>query len=526
MHRSAICLLILFSSLVTLVSGKRKLPPVNWDQKPCQALEEMGHGCRQCTAKDQGFGNSYQQGLARALSHTSTAAQPAWLRIAIGTIPRKSDQPYLERVLNSIADELPHWMKGFSIESMPPIGRIEVLVVNFRPNTHAVFDRVRDTFTHPLHPAREHFTFVEIDPVRCDPPIPSNWEYKKGLSPEVSPRQQTRDVVSLYKAVGQKKCQHALIVEDDFELCPGGLHLIKHAISKASKGGWSGLRVGVAGNGIVLPCNDIEPITKYLLDHQYMMPVDLLLPEWFIRIHTRAKSYLHASSVFRINDKNLFNHIGLVSSFNDGRGVRRTSMCGDVLKSKTWMSGESFDPKCKKYGLSPCSSAHMKINSVDLKYHSGSHRSSVAGHIQVLRGNVGESCDVVCSQGKHRHGDRLLPALQKKGLTCGGGADFLSINNCRYLRRHFNKCRGGCLKLQTVVAQNSIGGVAKHVFGGLSPGSVMGGGGNGGLCWHRQSHKPHMMVRHFDQPSECRLKHRNVARLCPCVDISLKGKRK
>ena len=90
---------------------------------------------------------------------------------------------------------------------------------------------------------------------------------------------------------------------DDFELCGGGLHLIKHAITKASRAGWSGLRVGVAGNGIIVPCNDIEPIASYLLDHQYMMPVDLLLPEWFIRIHKRAKDYLHESSIFAFLDE-------------------------------------------------------------------------------------------------------------------------------------------------------------------------------------------------------------------------------
>ena len=354
--------------LLSSIQAKRKPPPRNWDKGPCLHLAKLGPhaACRTCTDKQHGFGADYKQMLQRALLQTSSTASatpkaPAWLRIAIGTIPRTTQQPYLERVLNSIADELPHNLNGHTI---PPVGRIEVVVVNFRPKQHKVFDRVRKAFTAPSHPAREHFTFLELDPVRCDPPVPDNWAYKKGLSPEVSPRQQTRDVVSLYKTVGQittgqpttpttvptatqPTCQHALIVEDDFELCPGGLHLIKHAINKASKGGWSGLRVGVAGNGIVIPCHDLEPITNYLLEHQYMMPVDLLLPEWFIRIHKSAKGYLHASEIFRINDKNLFNHIGIVSSFDDGRGIRRTSMCGDTLKTNTWMKQESFDTKCK-----------------------------------------------------------------------------------------------------------------------------------------------------------------------------------
>jgi hypothetical protein len=378
-HRAMI-IVVLFIFLFTFQGShsRRKVPPMNWDVGPCQRLKEnygAKAACRQCNDEDHGFGSNYNEMLTKALSQhasssttttTSTSTsnnekEHVWLRIAIGTVPRKSEQPYLDRVLSSIADELPHNVKS---SSLPPVGNIEVIVINFRPKKHPVFDRAREKFKSMEHPSREYFTFIELDPVRCDPPVPSNFEYKKGLSPEVSPRQQTRDVVSLYKATrnfmkggtttpndhaSPPTCQHTLIVEDDFELCPGGLHLIKHAITKASKGGWSGLRVGVAGNGIVIPCHDLNAIIEYLLDHQFMMPVDLLLPEWFIRIHKRAKGYLHESEIFRINNKNLFNHIGVVSSFGDGRGIRRTSMCGDVLKSKTWMSEESFDTKCKYF---------------------------------------------------------------------------------------------------------------------------------------------------------------------------------
>ena len=474
--------------LISTSSARRKAPPKNWDSGPCQKLmSNYGEAaqCRQCKDDHHGYGENYQQMVNKALlqppplpgtASPNQSKPKAWLRIAIGTIPRKTEQPYLERVLLSIADELPHTLNS---NDVPPIGRIEVVVVNFRPGQHPVFDRIKKKLSSP-HPASVHFTFVEIKPVRCDPPVPQNWEYKKGLSPEVSPRQQTRDVVSLYKTVkrfgstnsDQVTCQHALIVEDDFELCGGGLHLIKHAITKASRAGWSGLRVGVAGNGIIVPCNDIEPIASYLLDHQYMMPVDLLLPEWFIRIHKRAKGYLHESSIFRINNKNLFNHIGTVSSFTDGRGQRKTSMCGETLTSKTWMKEESFDTKCSKYGLSPCNDPALKINSVQLKYHSGSNSRSVPGHIQVIKGNVGESCDAVCFRGLHRHGNIIDQNVRAKGLKCGLN-DFVFINNCRYLRRDFQKCRGGCFALQTMVSQNSIGGIPKQLFGGMSPGLIV-----------------------------------------------------
>lgn len=175
----------------------------------------------------------------------------------------------------------------------------------------------------------------------------------------------------------------------------------------------------------------------------------------------------------------------------------------------------------------------MKINAVNLKYHSSSHRNSVPGHIQVIKGKVGESCDTTCANGKHQHGDQIPVGLKQQGLTCGSSRDFLSINNCRYLRRQFNKCRGGCLTLQTMVAQNSIGGVSKDKFGSLAPGSIamVGESESGsGLCWHRQSSSKHVMVSYLDQPSNCAAKHSKIARLCPCVDVSLmamkKGKKK
>ena len=527
--------------LVQLLSsdGKRKPPPTNWDKGPCLHLQnDYGDkaGCRKCNDIDLGFGENYNKMIDQALRdlhQPTTKKEKTWLRIGIGTVPRKTEQPYLERVLLSIADELPH---QYELDEIPKIGRVQVLVVNFRPKKHPVFDRIRKKLAPP-HPAAAHFTFIELEPVRCDPPVPQNWEYKKGLSPEVSPRQQTRDVISLYKTLkrwgghsNQVTCQHALIVEDDFELCPGGLHLIKHAINKASKGGFSGLRVGEAGNGIIFPCGDIDPISSYLQDHQFMMPVDLLLPEWFIRIHKRAKGYLHESSVFRINDKNLFNHIGMVSSFNDGRGQRKTSMCGQILKSKTWMKQESFDTKCTRYGLSPCTDASMKINSVELKYHSGSNSRSVPGYIQVIQGNVGESCDAACARSVHIHPDNVKVEDTQKGLTCGAN-DFIFINNCRYLRRDFQKCRGGCVTLQTMVAQDSVDSVAKHIFGALSPGALMGGEDgkskeSSNTCWHRQSHKQHIMVSHVNAPSSCSASHPKVLRLCPCIDISLQDKKK
>ena len=169
----------------------------------------------------------------------------------------------------------------------------------------------------------------------------------------------------------------------------------------------------------------------------------------------------------------------------------------------------------------------MKINTIDLRYHSSSHRNSVPGHLQLIKGKVGESCDQTCTIGKHRHQNLVSESIRMKGLTCGSTGDFLSINNCRYMRRYFSRCRGGCFMLQTLVAykENLIGGVPKSSFSLMSPSSINDKSGNS-FCWHRQSHSKHIIVSHFDQPSNCAASHPKVARLCPCVDVTLMSKKK
>ena len=80
-----------------------------------------------------------------------------------------------------------------------------------------------------------------------------------------------------------------------------------------------------------------------------------------------------------------------------------------------------------------------------------------------------------------------------------------------------------------MVAQNSIGGVSKDKFGSLAPGSIAMVGeseNESGLCWHRQSSSKHVMVSYLDQPSNCAAKHSKIARLCPCVDVSLMAMKK
>ena len=171
-------------------------PPPNWDSGGCKKWSvAMGKftgsspGCRKCTDPLLGFGDYFPTAKSLRAQHSPfedtkapESSEEVWLRIAVGTIPRKFNVPYLRTLLESLSPQL----------DSPSSRNVQVSVYNLRPGTHVVFDRARKRYAD-----KKRFRFSELKPVSCDPPVPPSWVYKSGLSPEVSPRQQIRDVVSL-----------------------------------------------------------------------------------------------------------------------------------------------------------------------------------------------------------------------------------------------------------------------------------------------------------------------------------------
>lgn len=510
-------------------------PPADWDAKAC-AQRAAAHGpegaCRQCTDAELGFGAAFGQKVEAQLDRhkitgsvgNSKGGATTWLRIAIATVPRTNDMPYLERVLLNIADEL-GGVGGGDLRAPVPAS-IDVVTANFRPGKHKVFERIRSTLSHleSSHAAKAHFRFLELDPVLCDPSVPESWEYKPSLSPEVAPRQQTRDVVALMRAALQvgnafsasaaPTCENMLLMEDDFELCPGGLTLVKHAINKAQRDAWSGIRVGIAGNGIIIPCSDVMPLTRYLLKNQYMMPVDLLFAEWFLRIHKDAKQHLHDGHKFRINQVNLFHHIGSVSSFSDGRGQRRVAGCGDMLITKSWMKGESFDNKCRAVGMSPCTSKGIANNrALKIAYQSKLPKGALPGNVEPVKSKPGESCDEACAR-----------VSDNSGATVGcAQGEFYHLNSCRYLRRFFGKCRNGCLKISGDDDLAAFFDDVSAVPLNAAPGALALDDGKDAtphLCWHHATDTG-QGEGSISKLSTCGAKAEHIERICPCRDGSI-----
>ena len=454
--------------------------PPTWDAKDCAtAIKEYGEdACFSC--EDPYFGFEKKFNKDRIIRPPNFKSK-RWLQIVIGTIPRKNNLAYLARTVRALRDQLPHPNTRDPFSN----GAAHVKVVNFRPKTHLVFNRIKKEFQ--LHEkGKDTFEFIEKDPVRCDPKLPRGWRYKPNLSPEIRPRQQTRDVISLLLASSYDECENMLILEDDFELCPQGMHMIKFAILRADQRGWSTIRVGVGMSGIVIKCAEIPPFIHYLMTNQNMMPVDLLFTEYFSAVNRQGRRQFgdprRNVNPFRVLQYNMLEHLGKQSTFS-GRGQRHVGNCGSKLKVNSWMKQETFQQKCAMAGMSPCEAGVGTFGAlVQYGYHRGTQRS-LPGHIEILVGTKGLSCDEVCSN------------TDKSKCASEG---FQYLNDCSRITSLID-CPAGC-KTHT-----------KYSNKGYTPALIL-----------QESQEKEEGFCIHDNPgggkkSDCSDKSPEASRICPCV---------
>ena len=138
-----ICFILCALSIVAtgpVSSANGIFKPPEWDARDCtRALKEYGKDA--CfSSEDPYFG--FRKYSKENIIRPPNFKPKRWLQIVIGTIPRKNNLPYLARTVRALRDQLPHPKTKDPFSN----GAAHVKVVNFRPKSHVVFDRISKEF--------------------------------------------------------------------------------------------------------------------------------------------------------------------------------------------------------------------------------------------------------------------------------------------------------------------------------------------------------------------------------------------
>ncbi len=178
--------------------------------------------------------------------------------------------------------------------------------------------------------------------------------------------------------------------------------------------------------------------------------------------------------------------------------------------------------------MSPCLSKGIANNrAVKIVYKNSLPKGALPGNVESVEGKPGESCHEACSRlpSSKSEGDAADTA-DKPTLACAP-KEFYHLNNCRYLRRFFGKCRAGCLKITggDDLSKLLVGVPAASL--NAAPGAKVSKSAKkedpNHVCWHHATD----MGRGdnaLSKLSTCHAKAEGVKRICPCVDSSIQTK--
>lgn len=112
-----------------------------------------------------------------------------------------------------------------------------------------------------------------------------------------------------------------LLLEDDFEVCPGAVTEMLRVQNLLNEGEptWGGVQFAYGGSGWLINRGFVRQLAAYLHEHAYTRPVDLLLHAYFGTMRR---------PVFASNET-LFSHVGTVSTFPSRRHEEYPS-CGQL----------------------------------------------------------------------------------------------------------------------------------------------------------------------------------------------------
>jgi hypothetical protein len=406
----------------------RVVRPVGLSDEQWQAtlnFEKDCRACRSCHEESYGFGERLKERYNPTYA-VGTAGPEYFLHIVIGTVPRRAS----DMVTNYLTQQLD------SVEHQLELPGTHLTTFNHRPGAHAEFSQLQHKY--------QDSSFISMHDLKantCDPVRPTGWSFHAGLSPMLRARQQTRDVLNMLLEV-RDTSRFILLVEDDFIFCPQALTLMYHKLLFAQEHvQFSAMRFGVGMSGILLKAADIPSFTHYLAETQHNMPIDLLATEWFLAAMPITKYKFNSGRQFIINKETLVSHIGDVTSFQDKRGIRKSALCGERVRVRSYFEQkESYQVACDNVELSPCSN-FKQPHVLKVHVHGAIQPDTIPRTVRVVMAPAGQHCEAGCnSLGQHDGFDQCFNVEMPK------------LNSCGLVKRYLPQCTA-CIVEEGVGAQ-------------------------------------------------------------------------
>eukprot|EP00632_Arachnochrysis_sp_CCMP2950_P013874 CAMPEP_0185693026 /NCGR_PEP_ID=MMETSP1164-20130828/2948_1 /TAXON_ID=1104430 /ORGANISM="Chrysoreinhardia sp, Strain CCMP2950" /LENGTH=277 /DNA_ID=CAMNT_0028359789 /DNA_START=268 /DNA_END=1101 /DNA_ORIENTATION=- len=259
---------------------------------------------------------------------TSTAATGShqkevdWLAVTIPTMPRKKNQDYLLRTLNSWSTEL------YMTTEDPLYPRLTLYIINVYGPGHTRFDEARVIYSSSRYRHFFHFSVLR-DGFHNEPM--ENPDTGSPNKPGWKVRQQTRHLAAILRSV-EGLAHYLIFAEDDMQICPHGLMVIQYIIRRTTRldDNWMAIRASFGMNGIIIHDKDLSDLAGYLLRHQARRPPDHLVVEWYAGETEESHQYRGQRQHMGYR-YNIFYHIGKISSLRDEVSVSQLPLCYDEL---------------------------------------------------------------------------------------------------------------------------------------------------------------------------------------------------
>jgi hypothetical protein len=255
----------------------------------------------------------------------------ATLLVSINTVPRHrlepGETPYLLSTLRALRREAD--------------ARTAVVIVHSASEyeVHEAFDVAVAEFAED-----ERFVFCAVGN-----PVPEATPDVRGEGLSLRIVKQTRDVINTLNVVSGlsrdvRGAKYLLLMEDDFEVCPGAWPKLLSGLAEADTEHqpWGALRVSFGLNGLAVRAAAIRGLAMYLERHMARRAPDHLAVEYFAKETAEARASLGAQRLLVLRE-NLMRHIGEASTLRPRRGASPSLGCGEVLGPPVLFPVEAFN---------------------------------------------------------------------------------------------------------------------------------------------------------------------------------------